>query len=177
MMEGRVQHLHFTNVARHMVTVLPIMLQHLYGTRIWSWFTDEAKAETFGWVYNQEFGRVISPDGGYTEEMLDDPDWDDESIEEMEEEELVRLQIFRMNPKIILNEPAKANHYNNNGTVKTHATLFKQEKEKEPHKDDRSSHKSPSAVSTEDGTTKEAPKPQSLKAVGTRWRRPSRGRQ
>jgi hypothetical protein len=32
--------------ARYMVTVLPIMLQHLYGPRIWTWFTDEAKQET-----------------------------------------------------------------------------------------------------------------------------------
>jgi hypothetical protein len=45
-----------------MVTVLPIMLHHIYGARVWSWFTDEAKAETSGWVYDKNLGRVVSPD-------------------------------------------------------------------------------------------------------------------
>jgi hypothetical protein len=52
--------------AQHMVTGLPIMLHHLYGARVWSWLTDEVKAETSDWVYDEELGRVVSPDEGYT---------------------------------------------------------------------------------------------------------------
>jgi hypothetical protein len=154
-------HKRFEEEARHMVTVLPIMLNHIYGPRVWSWFTDEAKAETSGWVYNEELGRVVSPDEGYTEEMLLDPDWDDESIEEREDEELARPPTFKMNPQIILDTPAKSNHYNDNGTVKTHATLFPKDnnKKKKNHddNDDNESGLLPSAVSTIDDDTKEAP--------------------
>ena len=151
-------HKRFEEEARHMVTVLPIMLHHIYGPRVWSWFTDEAKAETSGWVYDEELGRVVSPDEGYTEEMLLDPDWDDESIEEREDEELTRPPAFKMNPQIILDTPAKANHYNDNGTVKTHATMFPKEKNDNKKKDDdHESGHPPSAVSTEDDHTKEAP--------------------
>jgi hypothetical protein len=148
-------HKRFDEEARHMVTVLPIMLHHLYGARVWSWFTDEAKAETSGWVYDEKLGRVVSPDEGYTDEMVNDPDWDDESIEENEEEESTRPIAFRMEPKIVLDAPPKDNHYNDNGTIKTHATLFQK---KDKHKDDdESGMKPPSAVSTEDDTTREAP--------------------
>jgi hypothetical protein len=147
-------HKRFEEEARHMVTVLPIMLHHLFGARVWSWFTDEAKAETSGWVYDEKLGRVVSPDEGYTEEMLKDLDWDDESIEENEEEELGRpAPAFRMEPKIILDKPASSNHYNDNGTVKTHATMFQ-----EKNKDNKKKYdEPPSAVSTEDDTTREAP--------------------
>jgi len=135
------------------------MLHHIYGPRVWSWFTDEAKAETSGWVYDKELGRVVSPDEGYTEEMLLDPDWDDESIEEREDEELSRPPSFKMNPKIILDTPAKSNHYNDNGTVKTYVTMFPKEKNdtKKKKDDDQESGHPPSAVSTEDDHTKEAP--------------------
>jgi hypothetical protein len=88
--------------------------------------------------------------------MVNDPDWDDESIEENEDEEITRPIAFRMEPKIILDVPPKDNHYNNNGTIKTHATLFqKMGKNKE---DDESGMKPASAVSSEDDTTREAPR-------------------
>jgi hypothetical protein len=148
-------HKRFEEEARHMVTVLPIMLQHIYGPRIWSWFTDEAKAETSGWEYNEDLGRVVSPDEGYTEEMLLDPDWDDESIEELEDEELARPPTFKMNPQIILDAPAKSNHYNDNGTVKTAKTQATNKNKKKD--DDNESGLPPSAVSTIDDNTKEAP--------------------
>eukprot|EP00978_Attheya_sp_CCMP212_P005014 scaffold11078_cov48-Attheya_sp.AAC.2 len=142
-------HKHFEDEARHMVTVLPIMLQHLYGARIWSWFTEEAKAETSGWIYDKELGRVVSPDENYTAEMLNDSDWDDDSIEETEEQDLTR-PTFKMNPKIILDRPAKSNHYNDNGTVKTFSPIFK-EGSAAPSKPKEASlqDKPPSAVSTD----------------------------
>ncbi len=63
-----------------------------------------------------------------------------------------------MNPQIILDTPATSNHYNDNGTVKTHATLFPNEKNKNKKKyDDNESGLPPSAVSTIDDNTKEAP--------------------
>jgi hypothetical protein len=49
-----------------MITVLPIMLHHLYGPRVWSLFTDKAKAEISGWIYDKTFGRAVSPDKWYT---------------------------------------------------------------------------------------------------------------
>jgi hypothetical protein len=151
-------HKRFEEEARHMVTVLPIMLHHIYGPRVWSWFTDEAKAGTLGWVYDKELGRVVSPDKGYTKEMLLDPDWDNKSIEEREDEELTRPPAFKMNPKIILDAPAKSNHYNDNGTVKTHATMFPKDKNDNKKNDDNNdSGNPPSAVSTKEDNRKEAP--------------------
>jgi hypothetical protein len=141
-------HKRFEDEARHMVTVLPIMLQHLYGARVWSWFTEEAKAETSGWIYDEDLGRVVSPDENYTAEMLNDSDWDDDSIEEQEEEELTRPATFKMNPKIILDKPAKSNHYNDNGTVKTFSPLFKEAQASKPE-DESLQGSPPSAVSTD----------------------------
>ena len=142
-------HKRFEDEARHMVTVLPIMLQHLYGARVWSWFTEEAKAETSGWIYDKELGRVVSPDENYTAEMLNDSDWDDDSIEETEEQDLTR-PTFKMNPKIILDRPAKSNHYNDNGTVKTFSPIFKEGSAASSKPEEASlQDKPPSAVSTD----------------------------
>jgi hypothetical protein len=80
-----------------MVTVLPIMLQHLCSARVWTWFTDKAKAETSGWIYDETEGCIVSPDKNYTSEILDDSDWDDKSIEKTEEEILIRPTTFKMN--------------------------------------------------------------------------------
>jgi hypothetical protein len=133
--------------ARHMVTVLPIMLQHLYGPRIWTWFTDEAKQETSGWFYDEALNRVVSPDENYTKDMLDEVDWDDDSIEETEEIEASRPTTFKMS-KIVLDAPAKGNYYNDNGTVKTTAPLFKETASL------KTLDTPPEAVSTDDDTTK-----------------------
>jgi hypothetical protein len=55
-----------------------------------------------------------------------------------------------MNIKIILNKAAPSNHYNGNGTIKTHAPWFKDKADKGPDKPERESDttKPPSAVST-----------------------------
>jgi hypothetical protein len=136
--------------ARHMVTVLPIMLQHLYGPRIWTWFTDEAKQETSGWFYDEALNRVVSPDENYTKDMLEEFDWDDDSIEETEDIETSRPTTFKMS-KIVLDAPAKGNYYNDNGTIKTTAPLFK-----EMASINTTTETLPAAVSTDDDTTKAA---------------------
>jgi hypothetical protein len=135
--------------ARHMVTVLPIMLQHLYGPRIWTWFTDEAKQETSGWFYDEALNRVVSPDENYTKDMLEEFDWDDDSIEETEDIETSRPTTFKMS-KIVLDAPAKGNYYNDNGTIKTTAPLFKETASI------KTIETLPGAVSTDDDTTKAA---------------------
>ena len=125
------------------------MLQHLYGPRIWTWFTDEAKQETSGWFYDEALNRVVSPDENYTKDMLDDVDWDDDSIEETEELETSRPTTFKMS-KIVLDAPAKGNFYNDNGTIKTTAPLFKETASQ------KTADLLPGSVSTDDDTTKAA---------------------
>jgi hypothetical protein len=105
-----------------------------YGARIWTWFTEDAKAETSGWFYDEELQKIVSPDEQYTKELLEDSDWDDDSIEEQDEDEPV--QRFTFDNKIILNEPAKSNHYGDNGSVKTYDNPF--DKKKAKAKDDNS---------------------------------------
>jgi len=105
-----------------------------YGARIWTWFTEDAKAETSGWFYNDKLGKIVSPDEQYTKKLLNDSDWDDDSIEEQDEEE--PTQRFTFDNKIILNTPAKSNHYGNKGSVKTYDNPFEQRKAKA--KDDTS---------------------------------------
>jgi hypothetical protein len=120
--------------ARQLVTSLPIVLEMKYGARIWTWFTEDAKAETSGWFYDEELQKIVSPDEQYTKELLEDSDWDDDSIEEQDEDEPV--QRFTFDNKIILNEPAKSNHYGDNGSVKTYDNPF--DKKKAKAKDDNS---------------------------------------
>ena len=132
--------------ARHMITVLPIMLEHIYGSRIWTWFTDEAKAETSGWIYNVDLERVVSPDENYTLDMI--TDWDDDSMDDPIETETTRPETFKLTTKIVLDKPAKNNHYNDNGSVKTLADLFKRNTAHDPSTP-------PQSVVT-DNSTKEA---------------------
>ena len=105
---------------------LPIVLEMKYGARIWTWFMEDAKAKTSGWFYDDKLGKIVSPDEQYTKELLDDSDWDDDSIEEQDEEE--PSQRFTFDNKIILNTPAKSNHYGDNGSVKTYDNPFEQRK-------------------------------------------------
>jgi hypothetical protein len=114
--------------ARQLVTSLPIVLEMKYGARIWTWFTEDAKAETSGWFYDEKLGKIVSPDEQYTKDLLDDSDWDDDSIEEQDEEE--PTQRFTFDNKIILNAPAKSNHYGDNGSVKTYDNPFEKRKAK-----------------------------------------------
>jgi hypothetical protein len=125
------------------------MLQHLYGPRIWTWFTNEAKQETSGWFYDEALNRVVSPDENYTKDMLEEFDWDDDSIEETEDIETSRPTTFKMS-KIVLDAPAKGNYYNDNGTIKTTAPLFKETASI------KTIETLPGAVSTDDDTTKAA---------------------
>lgn len=63
-----------------MITILPIMLEHIYRARIWKWFTEEVNAETCRWAYDEEKCHVDSPDETYTMDMI--TNWEDDSIEE-----------------------------------------------------------------------------------------------
>jgi hypothetical protein len=52
--------------ARQLVTSLPIVLKMKYGARIWTWFTEDAKAKASGWFYDDKLGKIVSPDKQYT---------------------------------------------------------------------------------------------------------------
>jgi hypothetical protein len=136
-------HKNNSDEARQLVTSLPIMLERQYGARIWTWFTEDAKAETAGWYYDEAEQRLVSPDEKYTADILEDSDWDDDSIEEQDED--VTPHRFSFNNKIILDQPAKSNHYGDNGSVKTYDNPFKKTTE-----DDASM---PGTVTTQGSTT------------------------
>jgi hypothetical protein len=109
--------------ARQLVTALPIVLEMKYGPRIWTWFTEDAKAETPGWFFDKQLGKIVSPDKQYMKDILEDSDWDDDLIEEQDEDE--PLQRFSFDNKIVLNAPAKSNHCDgDNGSVKTYDDPF-----------------------------------------------------
>ena len=46
--------------ARQLVTALPIVLEMKYGPIIWTWFTEDAKAETSGWFFDKKLGKLVS---------------------------------------------------------------------------------------------------------------------
>jgi hypothetical protein len=142
-------HKNNSDEARQLVTALPIVLEMKYGPRIWTWFTEDAKAETSGWFFDKTLGKIVSPDEQYTKDILDDSDWDDDSIEEQEEDE--PLQRFSFDNKIVLNTPAKSNHYGDNGSVKTYDDPFA--KKNKPKKDDGSVIETVTTAATTDSTT------------------------
>lgn len=134
--------------AHQLVTSLPIVLERKYGARIWTWSMEDAKAETSVWFYDEENGKIVSPDEQYTKEILEDSNWDDDSIEEQDKEE--PAQRFTFDNKIILSTPSKSNHYGDNGSVKTYDNPFdKKYKAKHKNKDDIP----PGTDATTDSTT------------------------
>jgi hypothetical protein len=76
----------------------------LHSARVWTWFTEEAKAGTSGWIYHKKEGSVVSPVKSYTSEMLNDSHWDDDSTQETQEETLKRPTTSKMNSQIIFNK-------------------------------------------------------------------------
>jgi hypothetical protein len=110
-------HKNNSDEARQLVSALPIVLEMKYGPRIWTWFTEDAKAKTLGWFFDKKLGKIVSPDEQYMKDILKDSNWDNDSIEEQDEDE--PLQMLSFDNKIVLNVPAKSNHYGYNGSVKT----------------------------------------------------------
>ena len=58
-------------------------------------------------TYNEEQGQVVSWDETYTMDMI--TEWDDNSIEEDEEQEMTRLESVKLTIKVVLDKPAKQN--------------------------------------------------------------------
>jgi hypothetical protein len=111
-----------------------------------------------GWFFDKQLGKIVSPDEQYTKDILEYSNWDDDLMEEQDEDE--PPQRFSFDNKIVLNAPAKSNHYGDNGSVKTYDAPFA--KKTQPKKDDGSLIGTVTTAATTDSTT-----PPSSVSVGT----------
>ena len=92
---------------------LPLILEGHFGPRVWTWFADQAKAETAGYHWDPKLGLVE------TQEVLDFTDlegWED--LDETTSVDEGETQNQHVHGFEITSAPAK-NQYNDNGSIKT----------------------------------------------------------
>ena len=121
---------------------LPLILEGHYGPRVWTWFADQAKAETAGYHWDPELGLVE------TQEVLDFTDlegWED--LDEATTVEESETQTPRVHGFEITSAPAK-NQYNNNGSIKTRLLVNPDDASNQDTAQDQNSSTQDTATST-----------------------------
>ena len=120
---------------------LPLILEGHYGPRVWTWFADQAKAETAGYHWDPELGLVE------TQEVLDFTDLD--GWEDLDEVTTVEgdTQNQRVHGFEITSAPAK-NQYNDNGSIKTRLLVNPSDPQDQDQDQDQNSSTQDTATST-----------------------------
>ena len=113
-------HKDYANEAISIIPVLPVYLAHLYGPRAWGWFNADAKSDLQGYYFDESTGEILSHEGAYTEEILQEGMW---MTEDDLKTEGAKLFEFSLSEWFINSAPNKTNAYNDNGTVKSGVTV------------------------------------------------------
>jgi hypothetical protein len=106
-----------TQEAMTAIPALPVILEAKLGPRIWNWFSEEAKALSAGYFWDERSGLKSTEDDRMTEIL---GDWGAEWGSEDEDDRSMASSVSRIEPfKIIIDEPGKNQYYDDGSTVGT----------------------------------------------------------
>jgi hypothetical protein len=114
-----------TQEAMTAIPALPVILEAKLGPRIWNWFSEEAKALSVGYYWNDKSGLMSTEDDRMTEIL---GDWGAEWGSDDEDERSVATassSISRIEPfRIVTTETGKNQYYDDGSTVGTFKSVI-----------------------------------------------------
>jgi hypothetical protein len=104
-----------TQEAMTAIPALPVILEAKLGPRIWNWFSEEAKALSAGYYWDEETGLKSSEDDRMTEIL---GDWGEEWGSDDDEVKSMASSVSRIEPfRIVTGESGKNQYYDDGSTV------------------------------------------------------------
>ena len=103
------------------IPALPVILEAKFGTRIWLWFTEEAKEHAVGYYWDKKVG-LKSSDDERIGEMLGDwgTEWGSDDDDDDKSTSTSASLVGRMEPfKIVTNATGKNQYYDDGSSVGT----------------------------------------------------------
>jgi hypothetical protein len=103
------------------IPALPVILEAKFGTRIWLWFTEEAKEHAVGYYWDEKVG-LKSSDDERIGEMLGDwgTEWGSDDDDDDKSTSTSASTVGRMEPfKIVTNTTGKNQYYDDGSSVGT----------------------------------------------------------
>jgi hypothetical protein len=103
------------------IPALPVILEAKFGTRIWLWFTEEAKEHAVGYYWDEKVG-LKSSDDERIGEMLGDwgTEWGSDDDDDDKSTSTSASLVGRMEPfKIVTNATGKNQYYDDGSSVGT----------------------------------------------------------